>query len=90
MKEISFSEISFFFRDGIEEWAMIELQGTLDSVGTLAGQHIGNLKWENKKVMNFFQINELENYVWESSSKNSRLYWIPYIILSDFVCIVHF
>lgn len=90
MKEISFSEISFFFRDGIEEWAMIELQGTLDSVGTLAGQHIGNLKWENKKVMNFFQINELENHVWESSSKNSRLYWISYIILSGFVCIVHF
>uniref|UniRef100_A0A915PX39 Chromosome transmission fidelity protein 8 n=1 Tax=Setaria digitata TaxID=48799 RepID=A0A915PX39_9BILA len=30
---------------------MIELQGTLDSVGTLSGQAIGNLKWENKKAL---------------------------------------
>ncbi|VDM08381.1 unnamed protein product [Wuchereria bancrofti] len=37
--------------DGIAEWAMIELQGTLESAGILAGQRIGSLKWENKKAL---------------------------------------
>ncbi|KAM3721886.1 Chromosome transmission fidelity protein [Dirofilaria immitis] len=37
--------------DGIAEWTMIELQGTLDSAGVLAGQRIGNLKWENRKAL---------------------------------------
>ncbi|EFO26768.1 replication factor C complex [Loa loa] len=37
--------------DGIAEWAMIELQGTLESAGTLTGQRIGTLKWENKKAL---------------------------------------
>ncbi|VBB25700.1 unnamed protein product [Acanthocheilonema viteae] len=37
--------------DGIAEWAMIELQGTLNSVGTLVGQQIGSLTWENKKAL---------------------------------------
>uniref|UniRef100_A0A0R3RSK4 Ctf8 n=1 Tax=Elaeophora elaphi TaxID=1147741 RepID=A0A0R3RSK4_9BILA len=37
--------------NGVTEWAIIELQGTLDSAGTLAGQRIGSLKWENKKAL---------------------------------------
>ncbi|CAG9530901.1 unnamed protein product [Cercopithifilaria johnstoni] len=37
--------------ESVAEWAMIELQGTLDSTGTLAGQRIGILKWENKKAL---------------------------------------
>ncbi|OZC06530.1 Ctf8 [Onchocerca flexuosa] len=42
---------NFVFRDGVEEWAMIELQGTLNSTSILAGQRIGDLKWENKKAL---------------------------------------
>ncbi|VDK64319.1 unnamed protein product [Onchocerca ochengi] len=37
--------------DGVAEWAMIELQGTLNSNGMFAGQRIGDLKWENKKAL---------------------------------------
>ncbi|VDK75525.1 unnamed protein product [Litomosoides sigmodontis] len=37
--------------DGVAEWALIELQGTLESAGTLTGQRIGSLKWEKKKAL---------------------------------------
>ncbi|VDN06663.1 unnamed protein product [Thelazia callipaeda] len=37
--------------NGIAEWAMIELQGTLEPPGMLSGQHIGKLAWNNNKAL---------------------------------------
>uniref|UniRef100_A0A0M3IGD2 Uncharacterized protein n=1 Tax=Ascaris lumbricoides TaxID=6252 RepID=A0A0M3IGD2_ASCLU len=43
--------VRFAGRDGIKEWALIELQGSLECSKTFEGEMIGNLLWDGDTAL---------------------------------------